>query len=68
VRNTEDSHLSAAYVPIVLAGYQWDFIWWIYRLDVDLGEVEKEALSFDMFLLEYVEGIFKEYVKRKKRM
>lgn len=54
------SPTSTPYIPIILTGYQWDILWWIYRLSED-----SEMISFDMFALEYIESIYENYIRRK---
>ena len=51
---------SVPYVPIIIAGHQWDFLWWIYRLSED-----SDMISFDMFALEYIERVYENYVRKK---
>jgi hypothetical protein len=52
------------YVPIVISGYQWDMLWWIYRLWNSNGS-NIDFITFDMFALEYIEKVYENYLKRK---
>lgn len=62
VHNPINPH-DVPYVPIVIAGYQWDFLWWIYRLWSSI-DGKSLMISFDMFTLNYIEKIYEDYIKR----
>lgn len=61
VLNT-DPGLSQEYVPIMVTGSQWDFLWWVYRLEYQ--EI-MHLFSFNEFVMDFMGERYNEYVRKK---
>lgn len=48
------------YVPLWIQGYQWDIIWWIWRLSDD-------ELPFDMYMYNMLVEIYEAYMRKKRK-
>ena len=56
---------TASHVPIIINGFQWDMLWWVYRLFIDN---EKDKCSYDhfySFLHDYLRVAYENYAKKK---